>query len=59
MPVEEPAPVDPEAKAQADEAAYRQKRAAARAKGRASTLLTGGAGVETPAPTLRKQLLGD
>lgn len=40
------------------EAADLQRRRAASAGGRSSTLLTGGAGLTEPAPTQRKTLLG-
>ncbi len=41
-----------------EEARRRQLRAARQARGRASTILTGGEGDVSPAPAIRKALLG-
>jgi len=59
LPQPVPSPIDGEAKAAAEEAALRQKRAAALAKGRATSILTSGQGVSRPANIRLKEALGE
>jgi len=54
-----PPPVDPSESPEAIAAGKRQKAAALKAKGRKSTVLTGGTGLTTVAPTVKKSLLGE
>jgi hypothetical protein len=56
--IKTPAPPQPEAEA-VEEARNKVKLAAMRARGRESTLLTGGMGVSGAAPVQRKVLLGE
>ncbi len=60
MPVLQPLPIPPTDKsAEVQAAAERQRKAAGLAKGRESTLLTGGLGDTSIAPVVRKTLLGE
>lgn len=60
MPVIQPLPIPPTDKtAEVQAAAERQRKATALAKGRESTLLTGGLGDTSVAPVVRKTLLGE
>jgi hypothetical protein len=52
-------PTSEEAKEKADEEAEKQRKAANAAKGAASTILTGGLGVEEEATVKRKKLFGE
>lgn len=53
------APDSSAAAAEAEEAANKQRRAKALARGRASTLLSGGEGLTSKAPVKLKQALGE
>lgn len=59
VPPKPPTPTDEAARASMEAAAQHQMRAAARAKGRASTLLTGGEGIVEAATVKRKVLFGE